>query len=76
MTTSLLKQHIDKAVKNINDKAFLEAVYTIVSNKAEETMFALTTEMKTALDIRKERQNGMSKSYSWQNVKKAAVKAK
>ncbi len=42
MTTILLKRHIAKAVNDINDKNFLEAVYTIVSNKAEETDFELT----------------------------------
>ncbi len=77
MTTTLLKQNITKAVKDINDKDFLEAVYTIVSNKAEETAFELTTEMKNELDSRKARhKNGTSKSYTWQNVKKAALKIK
>ncbi len=77
MTTTLLKQHIAKAVNDINDKDFLEAVYTIVSNKAEETDFELTTVMKSELDARKERhKNGSSKSYTWQNVKKAALKIK
>jgi hypothetical protein len=74
MTTTLLKQNIAKAVKDINDKDFLEAVYTIVSNKAEETDFELTTAMKIELDARKVRhQEGTSKSYTWQNVKKAAL---
>jgi hypothetical protein len=77
MTTTLLKQNIAKAVKDINDKVFLEAVYTIVSNKAEETDFELTTGMKNELDARKERhKQGTSKSYTWQNVKKAALKIK
>ena len=75
MTTTLLKQEITKVINDINDKNFLEAVYTIVSNKADETAFELTPEMKNELDERKERhQKGISKSYSWQNVKKAALK--
>ena len=77
MTTILLKQHIAKAVNNINDKGFLEAVYTIVSNKVEETDFELTAVMKSELDARKEKhKKGLSKSYTWQNVKKAALKIK
>jgi hypothetical protein len=77
MTTILLKQHITKAVKEIDDKDFLEAVYTIVSNKAGETDFELTAGMKKELDARKENhKKGNSKSYSWENVKKAALKTK
>jgi hypothetical protein len=38
MTTALLKQNITKVVKDINDKDFLEAVYTIVSNETKETV--------------------------------------
>jgi hypothetical protein len=75
MTTTLLKQNIAKAVNDINDKDFLEAVYTIVYHKAEETDFELTAAMKNELDVRKERhKSGSSKSFTWQNVKKAALK--
>ncbi|MEO7766175.1 MAG: hypothetical protein ABIS01_02070 [Ferruginibacter sp.] len=77
MTTTLLKQQIAKAVNEIEDKDFLEAVYTIVSNKAEAADFELSSEMKGELDARKERhKNGASKSYTWQNVKAAALKTK
>ena len=65
MTTTLLKQHIAKVINDISDKNFLEAVYTIVSNKADEAAFELTLEMKKELDERKERhQKGISKSYA------------
>ena len=77
MTTTLLKHHIAKAVNDINDKGFLQAFNTIVSNKAEETDFELTTVMKSELETRKERyKNNTSKSYTWQNVKAAALKVK
>ena len=77
MTTTLLKQNIAKVINDTNDKDFLEAVYTIVSNKVDEAAFELLPEMKNELDERKERhQKGISKSYSWQNVKKAALKNK
>jgi len=75
MTTTLLKQQITEAVNDISDKGFLEAVFKIVSNKAEETPFELTVAMKNELDKRKQNHlEGNSKSYSWQDVKKAALK--
>ena len=75
MTTTLLKQNITKAIDDINDKDFLEAVYTIVSNKADENIFELQPEMKDELDARKEKhEKGISKLYSWENVKRAALK--
>jgi hypothetical protein len=77
MTTTILKQNINKVIRDINDKDFLEAVYTIVSNKADKTGFDLTVEMKKELDRRKKNhKNGTSKSYSWQSVKKAALRTK
>lgn len=77
MTTTNLKENINKVINDINDKNFLEAVYTIVANKAEELDFELTPIMKDELDARKERhKKGISKSYTWQNVKKAALKTK
>jgi len=77
MTTTILKQHINKVISDIEDKDFLEAVYTIVSNKAGEAGFDLTDDMKQELDRRKKNhKDGTSKSYSWQSVKKAALKTK
>lgn len=77
MTTTILKENINKIIRDINDKKFLEAVYTIVSNKAGEIDFDLTDAMKQELDRRKKNhKNGTSKSYSWQSVKKAALQAK
>ena len=77
MTTTILKQNINKVISDINDKDFLEAVYTIVANKAGETGFKLTDDMKQELDRRKKNhKNGTSKSYSWQSVKKTALRSK
>lgn len=77
MTTTILKEKISKKIKDIYDKSFLEAVYTIVSNKAGEIDFELTDDLKQELDRRKKNhKNGSSKSYSWQSVKKAALQAK
>lgn len=77
MTTTILKQNIKNVISDIEDKSFLEAVYTIVSNKADEIDLTLDAEMKKELDRRKKNhKNGTSKSYSWQNVKKAALRQK
>jgi hypothetical protein len=73
MTTSLLKKNITKAVNEINDQDFLQAVFTIVSTKTD-TDFELTPALKKELDKRKEsHQKGLSKSYTWEQVKKAAL---
>jgi hypothetical protein len=71
MTTLLIKQKITKGIKEIDDKNFLEAINLLVSNKVEESKFELTNEMKTELDIRKSNhKKGLTKSYSWQSIKK------
>jgi hypothetical protein len=74
MTITNLKENINKVINNINDKSFLEAAYTIVSNKAEELDFELTPAMKDELDDIKKNKKGSSKSYGWQNEKKADLK--
>ena len=74
MTKAILKQNISNEISRIEDENFLKAVYTIVSNKAEEAFFELDNKMKEELDARKENhKKGISKSYSWQSVKKAAT---
>ena len=71
MSTLLIRQNINKAIKEIDDENFLEAVYTIVSNKIEQSTFELTDDLKKELDTRKENhKNGKSAYYTWQSVKK------
>lgn len=73
MTKALLKQNITKQISKIDDENFLKAVFTIVSNKADES-FELDGIMKKDLDTRKENnKKGKSRSYTWQEVKKAAL---
>ncbi len=75
MTITNFKENINKVINNINDKSFLEAVYTIVAKKAKKLHSELTPAMKHELDTRKDsHKKGKSKSSSWQNVKKAALK--
>ncbi len=74
MTKTLLKQNITKVINEIEDETFLQAVYTIVSNRADNTGFEINDELKKELDLRKENhKEGISKSYSWQSVKKSAL---
>ncbi len=72
MTKAVLKQSITKQIGKIEDENFLQAVYTIVSNKADE-LFELDETLKKELDTRKENHKLGSKSYTWQQVKKAAL---
>lgn len=77
MTTTLLKKQINDLIEDIDDKTFLQAVHTIVSNKADEVIPELAPALKNELDRRKENHiTGISKSYSWQSVKKAVQSKK
>ena len=71
MSTILIRKNINRAIKEIDDENFLEAVYTIVTNKIEQSVFELSDELKNELDCRKENHNnGKSASYTWQSLKK------
>lgn len=76
MTTSLLKKKLTKAIDNIDDADFLQALHTIVSSKTEET-FELTVAQKKELDKRMaDHKAGRSKSSSWDEVKKSLLSRK
>lgn len=76
MTTTLLKKKLTKAINEIEDEQFLEALHTIVSSKQEDEMiYELSAAQKKELDKRKANHlSGKSRSYSWAEVKKAALK--
>ena len=75
MTSATLKKNITAIVANINDKSFLEAVFTIINTKLYDDSYTLTIEQKKELDKRKGKHlKGESKSYTWSEVKKAALK--
>lgn len=77
MSTTILKKQVTQIIGDINDKDFLQAVNTIVSNKTDEINPELSPEMKAELNLRKENhKKGNSKSYTWQSVKKAALSHK
>lgn len=76
MTTILIKRKLTKAINEIDDSDFLEALHTIVnSKKEEEKTYQLSPEQKKELDRRQTRhKSGQSKSYSWAAVKKSLLK--
>ena len=75
MTTINLKKQITERISEIDDTEFLKAVFTIVTTKADETDWELTTDMKKDLEQRKiKHKEGNSKSYTWESVKKSALR--
>ena len=49
MTTNILKNEISKALNGINDKSFLEAIYTIINTRLENYDYELTEADKNLL---------------------------
>jgi hypothetical protein len=76
MTSILIKKRLTKAINEINDTNFLEALQTIVNTKKdEETIYLLSSGQKKELDRRQARhRSGESKSHSWSAVKKSLLK--
>jgi Putative addiction module component len=76
MTTILIKKRLTKAINEIDDTDFLEALQTIVnSKKEEETISQLSSGQKKELDKRQARhRSGESKSHTWTAVKKSLLK--
>jgi hypothetical protein len=71
MSVTEIKKHLYKAIEEIDDEAFLQAVYTIVSSKMEHRQeYELTDEQLQILEDRKEKyMRGEGKSYTWDEVK-------
>ena len=77
MTTSILKKKLARAIDEIDDTEFLKALHTIVQSKNEEPFFELSPAQKKELDRRRSSHlNGKSRSYTWAEVKKSALKRK
>ena len=75
MTTNILKNEISKALNSINDKSFLEAIYTIINTRLENYDYELTEADKKVLDDRKmEYKNGKVKTYTVNEVRKKVLK--
>ena len=71
MSEAEIKKNLHIAIEEINDEAFLQAVYTIVSSKVEESKeYELTPEQLRILEDRRAKHlSGESKSYTWDEVK-------
>jgi hypothetical protein len=68
MTTAALKKELHKAIDDISDEAFLQAVYTIINEK--KFQFDLSPEEWKEVElVQKQHKSGKSKSYSWEEVK-------
>lgn len=75
MTTKILKNEISKALNGINDKSFLEAIYTIINTRLENYDYELNEADKKVLDDRKmEYKNGKAKTYTMSEVRKKVLK--
>ena len=71
MTTTTLKSELHKAIDNIDDAVFLQAVFTIINEK--KVQFDLNTEEWKELErVQKDHKSGKSKNHSWDEVKKYA----
>lgn len=76
MTTSGIKKKLTKAINEIDDPEFLNALHTIIHNKREEVeLFELSAAQKKELDNRKSSHKaGNSKSYNLNTLKKTLLK--
>ena len=71
MSAAEIKQHLYKAIEEIDDEDFLQAVYTIVASKAAQgEEYELTAEQLNMLEERRAQYlRGEGKSYTWDEVK-------
>jgi hypothetical protein len=70
MSVAEIKKHLYNAIEEIDDEAFLQAVYTIVSSKTENVEYELTSDQLQILEDRREKYiRGEGKSYTWDEVK-------
>jgi hypothetical protein len=68
MTATALKKELHKAIDNIDDKTFLQAVYTIVNEKKNQ--FDLSPQEWKEVELaQKLHKAGKTKSYNWEEVK-------
>ncbi len=73
MTATTLKKELHKAIDNIEDESFLQAVYTIINKQSAEYEYNLNPKEWAEIEgIQKQHKSGKSKNYSWDEVKKHA----
>lgn len=75
MTTDILKNEIARALNDINDKSFLEALYTIINTRSEKFDYELSIDDKQILDERKALyKSGEAKTFTMSEVSKKVMK--
>ena len=71
MTTSVLKKEINKAISNLDDEQFLQAIYTILNDRLNKEEYVFGKEEKDELDTRKANYKlGKTKVYTVAEVRK------
>jgi uncharacterized protein (DUF2249 family) len=71
MKKQSIRKSLHKFIDTIEDPHYLKVIHDLVSLKAGENIPLITEHEKAILDERiKRHQNGESKSYSWEEVKK------
>ncbi len=75
MTTTILKNEITKALSDINDKSFLEGLYTIINAHADKLAFELSDENWREIEGRKrDYKSGKLKGLTMVDVRKKVMK--
>lgn len=75
MTTNILKTELTKAIAGIDDKSFLEALYTIVHNKVEPFEYELSDEDVKIIEARqRDFKAGKIKGMTMGDVRKKVMK--
>lgn len=75
MTTAALKKEITKAIDNIEDEQFLEAIYTIINSRNPRYDFELSDEDIQILQEREaDYKSGKSKMYTQDEMRKRLLK--
>jgi hypothetical protein len=78
MSVTEIKKHLYKAIEEIDDEAFLQAVYTIISSRKEQGVtYELSDEQLQILEERREKyMKGEGGTYTWDEVKDRIRKKK
>lgn len=75
MTASILKKRITKAIEQIEDEHFLQALYTIISSNTPSKPYTFTKEDEYIVEERRAKYlSGKAKTYTTSEVRKRAIK--
>lgn len=75
MTTATLKKRINQAIDKIEDEAFLNAIYTIISSNSGLSDYTFTKDDIQILEERRKKYlSGKAKTITVAEVRKRAIK--